>query len=95
VDRKVRLELRHTKIPIKILDLEDQAMSTPRGVVNGLSPTRESAGVMEKWSSGVMQRLSNVESWGWLCPTLQYSNTAKSLVIFTGKPIETRPGPEK
>jgi hypothetical protein len=65
VDRKVRLELRHTKIPIKILDLEDQAMSTPGGVVNGLSPT------------------------------LQYWNTLKSLVIFTGKPIETRPGPEK
>jgi hypothetical protein len=60
-------------------------MSTPRGAVNGLSPTRESAGVMEKWSSGVMQRFSNVESWGWLCPTLQYSNTPKSLVIFTGK----------
>jgi hypothetical protein len=59
---------------------------------------RESAGVMEWWSNGVMQKLSKVESFGFLAfsntPILQYSRTPKHYVIFPRKAIEISLGSE-
>jgi hypothetical protein len=50
------------------------------------------AGVMEWWSDGVM--IMQVEFRLWLFSILQYSSTPKAFVIFTGKAVETRLGPE-
>ena len=52
---------------------------------------RESAGVMEWWSSGGMQRLIQTYTWGLAfsnTPILPNSSTPRPLAIFTGKAIE-------
>jgi hypothetical protein len=52
---------------------------------------RQSAGVMERWSNGVLKGPIQVENGAFaFCntPILQYSSTPKQLAIFTGKAIE-------
>jgi hypothetical protein len=52
---------------------------------------RQSAGVMEWWSHGVMKGPIQVEIRPFTfanTPILQYSSTPKQLAIFTGKAIE-------
>jgi hypothetical protein len=74
---------------IKNAGPDDLAIS--RGGFNGLSPLRQSTGVMEWWSNGVMKGIIQVEIRAFAfssTPILQYSNTPKQLAIFTGKAIQ-------
>ena len=58
---------------------------------------RQSAGVMEQWSNGVMKKVIQFEMLAFIfanTPTLQYSSTPKPLETLTGKAIELWPGPK-
>ena len=56
--------------------------SLPVEGFNCLSPLRQSAGVMELWSNGVMKGLIHIEIRAYAfsnSPTLQYSKTPRNL----------------
>jgi len=55
------------------------------------TPLRQSAGVMELWSNGVMKGPIQVGIRAFAfanTPTLQYSSTPKELAIFTGRTMQ-------
>jgi hypothetical protein len=57
-------------------------MACQGGGCNSLSPLRQSAGVMEWWSNGVMKGPIQIESRAFAfsnTPILQYSTTARNL----------------
>jgi hypothetical protein len=63
----------------------------PHEIFGGLSSVRESAGIMEWWSYGVMQKPLEFNLWLELFPTLQYSKTPVlqyCWIFFPGKPLK-------